>query len=142
LRTAKTIRPSKSYGRSKLANLLFTYELQRHFEQNQIDSLSVAAHPGISPTNLASHLEGKLLFKLLRPLFKIMSHEPNQGALPQIRAAVDPGVQGAEYYGPGGFREMKGPPVRVPSNGDSHNEEHARKLWDVSEEVTGVKFNF
>lgn len=62
------------------------------------------------------------------------------GALPQIRASVDKNVNGGEYYGPCGFMEMKGFPVRVRSNAKSHNLEDARKLWDVSEELTGIKF--
>ena len=132
--------PMKSYGRSKLANLLFTYELQRFFESNNIDSISVAAHPGVSQTNLARHLEEKLFFKILYPVFKFMTQDAAAGALPQIRASVDPHVKGGEYYGPSGFNEMKGQPVKVQSNSTSHNAEDALKLWEVSEELTGVKF--
>lgn len=132
--------PMKAYGRSKLANLLFTYELQRFFEANNINSISVAAHPGVSQTNLARHLEDKLLFKILYPLFKVMTQDAEKGALPQIRASVDPHVKAGEYYGPSGFNEMKGQPVKVQSNSASHNAEDARKLWEVSEELTGVKF--
>lgn len=132
--------PLKAYGRSKLANLLFTYELQRYFEAKKIDSISVAAHPGVSQTNLARHLEDKLFFKILYPVFKIMTQDAAKGALPQIRASVDPEVKGGEYYGPSGFNEMKGSPVLVKSNGASHNAEDARKLWELSEKLTGVVF--
>jgi NAD(P)-dependent dehydrogenase (short-subunit alcohol dehydrogenase family) len=132
--------PIKAYGRSKLANLLFTYELQRFFELNNIDTISVAAHPGVSQTNLARHLEDKLLFKILYPVFKIMTQDAAAGALPQIRASVDPHVKAGEYYGPNGFMEMKGHPVKVQSNGASHKEDDARKLWEVSEKLTGVMF--
>jgi NAD(P)-dependent dehydrogenase (short-subunit alcohol dehydrogenase family) len=132
--------PIKAYGRSKLANLLFTYELQRYFETNKINSISVAAHPGVSQTNLARHLEDKLFFKILYPIFKIMTQDAAAGALPQIRASVDPHVKPGEYYGPSGFNEMKGHPVKVQSNDRSHNLEDARKLWEVSEKLTGVKF--
>ncbi|WP_372947611.1 oxidoreductase [Mariniphaga sp.] len=132
--------PMKSYGRSKLANLLFTYELQRFFDSNKINSISVAAHPGVSQTNLARHLEDKLFFKILYPVFKFMTQDAAAGALPQIRASVDPHVKGGEYYGPSGFNEMKGQPVKVQSNDCSHNLEDARKLWEVSEKLTGVKF--
>ena len=86
--------PMKSYGRSKLSNLLFTYELQRLFERYGIDSMAVAAHPGGSRTNLGRHLEDKFLFKLLRPFFFLMTQDQRQGALPQIRAAVDENVSG------------------------------------------------
>ena len=133
--------PIKAYGRSKLANLLFTFELQRFFETNKIDSISVAAHPGVSQTNLARHLEDKLLFKILYPVFKIMTQNAGMGALPQIRASVDPDIKGGDYYGPSGFNEMKGHPVKVQSNDRSHNAEDARQLWEVSEKLTDVHFH-
>lgn len=132
--------PMKAYGRSKLANLLFTYELQRFFESNKIDSISVAAHPGVSQTDLFRYLDEKWYFSIVRPLFKAISQKSKMGALPEIRAAVDPDVKGGEYYGPGGFMELKGFPVKVKSNGRSHNKEDARRLWEVSEKLTGVKF--
>lgn len=133
--------PIKAYGRSKLANLLFTYELQRFFEANKIDSISVAAHPGVSQTNLARHLEDKLYFKILYPIFKLMTQDAEKGALPQIRASVDTNVKGGEYYGPSGFNEMRGSPIRVESNAASHNREDAKKLWELSEKLTGVTFS-
>jgi len=130
----------KAYRRSKLANLLFTYELQRRLELQGLSIISVAAHPGVSPTNLARHLEGSFLFKLFELFAGFISHSPDKGALPQIRAAVDPDVKGGAYYGPNGWMEMKGDPVIVQSNKNAHNQENARKLWEVSEELTGVKF--
>jgi NAD(P)-dependent dehydrogenase (short-subunit alcohol dehydrogenase family) len=136
----KDYTPMKSYSRSKLANLLFTYELQRHFDQNNVDSIAVAAHPGGSQTNLARHVENKTFFKALRPLLMLMTQSQAQGALPQIRASVDPDVKGGEYYGPSGFGELKGRPVKVTSNGLSHNREYARKLWEASEKVTGISY--
>jgi NAD(P)-dependent dehydrogenase (short-subunit alcohol dehydrogenase family) len=134
--------PMKSYSRSKLANLLFTYELQRHFEVNGIGSTAVAAHPGVSQTNLGRHIEDKLWFRLFRPLFELLTQSQAQGALPQIRASVDPAVKGGEYYGPDGFSEMTGHPVLIKSNKASHNLEDAKKLWEVSEKLTGIKYNF
>lgn len=131
--------PMKAYGRSKLSNLLFTYELQRKLEAANKDTLAVAAHPGVAMTNLARHMEGKILFKILAPLFKMMAQDPAMGALPQIRASVDPAVKGGEYYGPDGKREYKGYPVVVPSNEASHNQEDAARLWEESEKLTGVK---
>ena len=132
--------PIKSYGRSKLANLLFTYELQRKMQASGIKSIAVAAHPGVSNTNLARYLEDKLIFKILMPLMSPFIQEQDMGALPQIRASVDENVKGGEYYGPDGFNEMKGFPVLVKSNAASHNLEDARKLWEVSEKLTGVSF--
>jgi len=134
--------PIKSYGRSKLANLLFTYELQRRIEANGIKSIAVAAHPGVSNTNLARYLEDKLIFKILMPLMSPFIQEQDMGSLPEIRASVDEKVKGGDYYGPDGFNEMKGFPVLVKSNEASHNLEDAGKLWEVSEKITGVSFQF
>jgi len=129
-----------AYGRSKLSNLLFTYELQRRFAANGVDIIAVAAHPGVSNTNLARHLEKYWWFKMLYPVVMPFTQGADIGALPEIRAAVDPKVKGGEYYGPDGFREMKGFPILVQSNKASHNREDARRLWETSEELTGVKF--
>ena len=134
--------PSKAYGRSKIANLLFTYELQRKLEASGSDTIALAAHPGIAMTNLARHMEGRLLFKILIPFFKRMAQDQAMGALPQLRASVDPGVKGSEYYGPDGKREWKGYPVVVQSNEASHNQQDAARLWEESERLTGVKFEF
>ena len=136
----KDYSPIKAYGRSKLANLLFTYELQRFFEKNKIDTIAVAAHPGVSDTNLFVHAAPKWLMNLLRPLFLFMIQPASMGALPEIRAAVDADVKGSQYYGPDGKREIKGFPVVVESTNASHNEEDARKLWELSEKLTGVSF--
>ena len=136
----KDYSPIKSYGRSKLSNLLFTYELQRRIEANNIDTISLAAHPGVAQTNLARYIDGKFWFKLLTPLFMMISQDQARGALPQIRAAVDPDVTGGEYYGP--HKGMKGFPVVVESNEASHNIENAKKLWEVTEKLTGVTFHF
>lgn len=132
--------PIKSYGRSKLSNLLFTYELQRKLEHSGMHSIAVAAHPGVAQTNLARYLDGKFWFKLLMPVFKLISQDQAQGALPQIRASVDPNVKGGQYYGP--HRGMKGDPVVVESNAASHNKKDAKRLWEVSEKLTGVHFQF
>jgi len=133
--------PMKAYSRSKLANLLFTYELQRRLESGGAKSIAVAAHPGVSETNLARYIDKGLLFKLMMPLFKIMMQNQVMGALPQIRASVDPDVKGGDYYGPDGFREMKGFPILVPSNKASKNQDDARRLWEESEMLTGIKFH-
>ncbi|KAA3623410.1 MAG: SDR family NAD(P)-dependent oxidoreductase [Bacteroidetes bacterium] len=133
---------SVAYFNSKLANLLFTYELQRKFEENNLKVTSVAAHPGGTNTNLARHVEKNFWFRLLKPLFLLLAQSADIGTLPEVRAAVAPDVKGGEYYGPRGFNEMGGHPVLVESTPDSHNLEYARKLWEDSEQMTGVKFNF
>lgn len=136
----KDYTPMKSYARSKLANLLFTYELERRSQAGGINSIAVAAHPGGSQTNLGRHIEGKLWFKLMRPLFMLITQSQAQGALPQIRAAVDPNVKGSEYYGP--HKGMTGFPIVAKSNTASHNKQDAKRLWEESERLTGVKFSF
>ena len=130
--------PMKSYGNSKLANLLFTYEMQRLLEAQNANMIAVTAHPGISTTNLANHLAHPFLMKTLTPLFSWMLQDAAMGALPSIRAAVDPNVVGGQYFGPDGRNQQKGYPVVVPSNDASHKTEDARRLWEVSEELTGV----
>ncbi len=138
----KDYSPMKAYGRSKLSNLLFTYELQRKLKAAKKDTISVAAHPGVAMTNLARHLEGKFLFKILTPLFRILAQDQAMGALPQIRASVAPQVKGSEYFGPDGKREFKGYPILVTSNEASHNLEDAARLWEESEKLTGIKIDF
>ncbi len=132
--------PMKAYGRSKLSNLLFTYELQRRLESSNHSSIAIAAHPGVATTNLSRYLENKLFYKLLYPVFKNISQDQAMGALPQIRAAVDPLLKGGEYFGPDGKREMKGYPVIVESNEASHKLNDAKILWEISEKLTGVNF--
>ena len=92
-------------------------------------------------TNLGRYMEGKLIYKILYPIFKMISQDQAQGALPQIRASVDPSVKGGEYYGPDGKNEYKGYPVVVPSNEASHNLNDAAKLWEESGKLTGVKID-
>lgn len=134
--------PMESYRQSKFANLLFTYELQRRLESAGSKTITVAAHPGVSITNLGNHLKGKLMYKIFMLFSGFLTHIPAQGALPQLRAAVDPMVQGGQYYGPDRMGEMKGDPVIVQSTKESHNLNDARKLWEVSEKLTGVHFEF
>jgi NAD(P)-dependent dehydrogenase (short-subunit alcohol dehydrogenase family) len=136
----KDYSPMKAYGRSKLSNLLFTYELQRFFEANKIDCMALAAHPGVSDTNLFNHAAPKWVMNLLKPLFLFMIQPASMGALPEIRASVDQNAKGGEFYGPNGKREMKGFPVIVKSTAASYDKESARKLWEISEKLTSVKF--
>jgi NAD(P)-dependent dehydrogenase (short-subunit alcohol dehydrogenase family) len=125
-----------SYGDSKIANLYFTYELQRKFEENQVNTIVTAAHPGVAATELQRHSR---FIDFLTPLVAMKS---KQGALPTLRAAVDEAAQSGDYFGPDGFQQMRGFPVKVRSNKLSHDKAIAKKLWDVSEELTGVKYQF
>jgi len=128
------------YGRSKLANLLFTYELQRRYEAIGADAIATAAHPGGSNTNLGYDVRDQWFAKLANPLIDRMIQGADMGALPTIRAAVDPQAKGGEYYGPDGFMQQGGYPIVVQSSKASHNLGDAQKLWQVSEELTGVTF--
>lgn len=132
---------TRAYGRSKLANLLFTYELERYFRKNGSTAIAVAAHPGVTGTDLVRFLEKNIMVRLLKPLFGLWAQKPEMGALPQIRASADPQVRGGEYYGPAGRRELKGYPVKVDSSPLSKSQEAASLLWKKSEELTGVKFS-
>ena len=126
----------KSYGDSKIANLYFTFELNRKFEENGIDAIAVAAHPGITNSNLARH-------KPLMNFFgSFIGQSTEMGALPTIRAAVENDIKGADYFGPNGFKELRGYPVKVDSNDLSKDDRIAERLWKISEEMTGVKFDF
>ncbi len=126
-----------AYGQAKLANLLFTYELQRRLAA-QGTTIAVAAHPGGSNTELMRHLPGwaSAVYPVLEPIFQ----DAAMGALPQLRAATDPAVVGGQYYGPAGFAETRGYPKVVASSKKSHDAELQRRLWAVSEELTGVTF--
>ena len=123
----------RAYGQSKLANLMFTYELQRRL--SGADTIAVAAHPGASDTELMRHLPA-----FLERATPLIAQPAAMGALPTLRAATDPGVTGGQYYGPGGLFESRGYPQLVESSGRSHDESVQRRLWAVSEELTGVTF--
>jgi NAD(P)-dependent dehydrogenase (short-subunit alcohol dehydrogenase family) len=128
-----------AYGQSKLANLLFTYELQRRLAHHQTNTIAVAAHPGASSTEL-----GRSVPALMKPLFALAGTVLFQGAamgsLPTLRAATDPDVEGGQYYGPDGLGEQRGHPKLVSSSAQSHDEDLQRRLWTVSEELTGVTY--
>ena len=132
--------PTAAYSRSKLANLLFTYEMQRRLEAEGVSMAALAAHPGISATGLADHFGGKYFTWLVRGAMNLLFQSAEMGALPGLRAAVDPHAQGGEYYGPGGKGERGGFPVVVSSNQASHDQQDAARLWEVSEELTGIRF--
>lgn len=124
----------KAYQQSKLANLLFAFELQRRFHSNGIDAISVAAHPGYAATNLQRY---HLLFRFTNLFF---AQSAADGALPTLYAATASDVVGGEYFGPSGPAEMKGLPARVSPSPQAQDEAIARQLWKASEELTGVAY--
>jgi NAD(P)-dependent dehydrogenase (short-subunit alcohol dehydrogenase family) len=135
----RAYRPGAAYARSKLANLLFSYELDRRLSAAGHRTISLAAHPGLSRTELYRH-EALPVRVVLAALGPILYQDAAMGALPTLRAATDPAAAGGTYYGPGGWKEYKGLPVPVESVAAAHDEETARRLWDVSERLTGVSF--
>ncbi|MBH0110194.1 SDR family NAD(P)-dependent oxidoreductase [Salinibacterium sp. NG22] len=132
--------PRAAYGRSKLANLLFAYELQRRFDAAGVDAISVAAHPGTAGTGLADHLFNRWYLRPLKALVFLGLQTPKQGARPSLRAATDPTAQGADFFGPSGRNQHRGAPVRVESTAASHSQVDAAKLWAESERLTGVNY--
>ena len=128
-----------AYGRSKLANLLFTYELQHKLTAAGARTIAVAAHPGGANTQLTQNLPSQI-----RPaaefLWSLGTQPAEMGAWPTLRAATDPTAKGGDYYGPEGFAEQRGHPKLVRSSARSRDEQLQRRLWDVSEELTGVTF--
>jgi NAD(P)-dependent dehydrogenase (short-subunit alcohol dehydrogenase family) len=124
----------RAYGRSKLANLLFTYELARRLVG--LHTIAAAAHPGSSSSELSRNVP-----PLVQALFTPLElRGADMGALPTLRAATDPSVLGGQYLGPDGFGEMRGYPKVVSSSGRSHDVDVQRRLWAVSEELTGVVY--
>lgn len=126
-----------AYAQSKLANLMFCYELQRRLDNAELPTVCVAAHPGFTNSELTRHV-----WSAVAPLVKsagpVVGQDPALGALPQLLAATDPRVQGGQYWGPNGFAELKGYPKLVRSSRRSHDAAAQKKLWAASEELTKV----
>lgn len=145
---AEIIYPAKhqkwtAYANSKLANLLFAYELQRRFETNGLDTISLATHPGYAATNLQSAgpaMEGNQFvtwaMKLANQLF---AQSAEMGSLPILYAATAETVLGGDYIGP--EKEARGYPVKTKSSPISHNPDLARQLWDESVRLTGINYD-
>lgn len=128
-----------AYGQSKFANIVFAIELQRRLEKAGHQTIAVAAHPGVSNTNLGQHIS-RVLYYVLLPLASFMTHSPNAGAMPTLYAALNDDVKGGEYFGPTGKREMKGPAGRAKISSRAKDTEVAKKLWEVSEQLTEIKY--
>lgn len=129
----------RAYCQSKLACMMFGYELQRRLELKGSSTLSVVAHPGASDTDLSRHIS-KFLYYILKPFVSLISHSPANGALPTLMAALKEDIKGGTYYGPQGFQEMKGEPGLSTSVPRSHDLAVAQKLWEVSEALTDIKY--
>ncbi|MEH2059344.1 MAG: SDR family NAD(P)-dependent oxidoreductase [Nostoc sp.] len=126
----------KAYGDSKLASLYFTYELDRKLKDNGIDIIVTASHPGWTATEL------QRTWGFMEYLSSIFAQDITMGALPTLRAAIEADLKGAEFFGPNGFMTMRGYPIKAETNKLSKDKAIAKKLWVVSEKLTGVKFEF
>lgn len=134
LQGERSYRRVAAYSQSKLANLMFTYELQRRLS-GAGTTIAVAAHPGLAATELTRNSPAPAAL-----VYGLFSQKTPMGALPTLRAATDPGVLGGQYYGPGRFFGARGYPKLAHSSGQSHDTAIQRRLWTVSEELTGVTF--
>jgi NAD(P)-dependent dehydrogenase (short-subunit alcohol dehydrogenase family) len=142
LQSERSYSPWRAYNQSKLANLLFTSELQRRLTASGASTLATAAHPGLAATDLQSGVGGfaGALQPLLGPLWRIVAQSARMGALPTVRAAVDPAARGNDYYGPGGIGEYRGHPGRAHRTARALDAVSAALLWELSSELTGEKF--
>lgn len=124
------------YSMSKLANLLFTYELHRRLERSDHSTISLACHPGIAATELTRYLPG--ILNMMTPLVKPLMNSAAEGAWPTLCAATSPDAAGGDYYGPCKRKESAGPAVKVRARKSAHNPELGARLWDLSVEMTGI----
>ncbi len=131
-----------AYGQSKLANLLFSSELQRKAVEHHTALTAAAAHPGYAATNLTTGpaLGAALMKPLMAIADKLMGQPDHMGALPQLYAATMPDVLADDYWGPDAFREQRGHPTRVGRSAQALNTDDAATLWARSEELTGVTY--
>ncbi len=126
------------YAMSKLANLLFTFELERRLRASNAHTISLACHPGGVWTELGRDIP-QIVRTLVRPLAMLVVNTLEDGALPTLRAATDPSAKGGDYFGPGGMLEIAGAPILRRTGANAHSETEAQKLWEVSAELTGVQ---
>lgn len=127
------------YSQSKLANLLFAFELNRRLKGAGASTISVAAHPGYAATNLQSIDDWAVAKAILKVTNAVMAQSAEKGALPQLYAAVAPDVSGGDFYGPH-FMQMRGYPVKEEASEAAYDIAAAEKLWEVSERLTGVRY--
>lgn len=135
--------PWEAYFQSKLANLLFTQQLQRRLTAAGVDAIAAAAHPGMSSSNLGYSGDGIVgkAMRLARPVIEATFVQSTEmGALPILRAATDPDARPGDYFGPGGPTQQRGHPRRVDMRSSARDPEAGRRLWELSRELTGVDY--
>ncbi|QGA83955.1 oxidoreductase [Halomicrobium sp. LC1Hm] len=135
-----------AYSQSKLANVFFGYELDRRADEAEIDVTSVVCHPGYADSDLQRRAgeagAGAVGAALMQAVNALVAQSAAQGALPMLYAATNDGISGGEYVGPGGLLHMRGAPAVQDSSARSYNTATASKLWHVSEDLTGVEYDF
>ncbi|CAN5120336.1 SDR family NAD(P)-dependent oxidoreductase [soil metagenome] len=132
--------PRKAYRQSKLANAIFGVELDRRLRAAGSSAISVLAHPGYSDTNLQTTGPTGPMKAILKVGNKLLAQDADTGALPTLYAATAPGVEGGDFYGPDGFKEMRGHPTHVDVIPEARDPGVASRLWDISEELTGIRY--
>lgn len=149
LQSTNGYRRWNAYGQSKLANLIFALDLQKRIDEAGLEMKSMAAHPGLSSTNLGSAGTGTgdgLVNLLTTPILKFahiaFAQDAEHGALPTLFAATVPDLTGGRYIGPDGIGEHRGSPTIVAPRKVAHNHEIAERLWNESARLTGVEFDF
>jgi NAD(P)-dependent dehydrogenase (short-subunit alcohol dehydrogenase family) len=142
LQSERRYRRWRAYGQSKLANLLFALELDRRARAAGAPLVSVAAHPGWAATHLQTASPPLVDRAVLRVMNRVVAQSADDGAFPALFAATKPDLPGASYAGPGGRSELRGPPRLVSMSGRAQDPVTARRLWEASEELTGVGYAF
>jgi NAD(P)-dependent dehydrogenase (short-subunit alcohol dehydrogenase family) len=136
----------RAYVQSKLANLLFTSELARRAADAGSSLIAAAAHPGYASTHLSAagpEMAGnKLMLRVAKLSDRLLAQSDEQGALPQLYAATMPDVAAGDYFGPDGPFEMRGSPKKVGMSAEAHDDEAARRVWALSEELTGITYEW
>ena len=141
LQSERDYKPMVAYSQTKLACLMFGFELQRRSDTNGWCIASITAHPGVARTDLVNNGMGETSpAGFFRRYLSVMFQPVPQGALPTLMAATDPGAKPGGYYGPQGLLEIRGLPGEASAPGQSLDIAAARRLWDVSEELSGVRF--
>ena len=142
LQSERSYKRWRAYGQTKLANLIFALELDRRLRAAGSSVKSVAAHPGYAATNLQSAAAPFVDRMIMVVSNALLAQSADMGTLPQLYAATEPSVKGGDFVGPDGFHEQRGHPELVtPHNREAYDEDIARRLWEVSEELTGVSYD-
>lgn len=141
LQSERSYSPTKAYSQSKIANVYFALELDRRLRAMGNRTKSLISHPGVAVTNLSSSLAPGLMKSIMSMVIPMMGQSAAAGALPSLYAATASGVQGGQFFGPEGRREMKGSPVQVQPAAIAKDAAIATRLWETSEKLTAVKMS-